>query len=74
MARVQIPAGAFSERSEVNRREGFELRETSDASLAIGFKSRPAHFPNGVSETTVVRIPAGAVRNEATNEQVRDLR
>ncbi len=37
MARVQIPAGAFSERSEVKSPEGFELRETIEASLAIEF-------------------------------------
>jgi len=45
MARVQIPAGAFSERSEENRPEGFE--SGSEA--------------NGVNETTVVQIPAGAL-------------
>ena len=50
MARVQIPAGAFFERSEENRPEGFE----------------PESEANGVSETTVVQIPAGAVLKPST--------
>ena len=47
MARVQIPAGAFSERSEENRPEGFEPYQSRAATAGsehvwFWFKSRPA--------------------------------
>ncbi len=47
MARVQIPAGAFSERSEENRPEGSEPYQSRAATAGsehvwFWFKSRPA--------------------------------
>lgn len=44
MARVQIPPGAVPTRTYVSGvyEQGFEARETSAASLAVGFKFRPA--------------------------------